>query len=162
MEEAQINRGWIHRNRKPIAVVILLILIPPITVYTINVMYNIYRDNNPELDPYYEISHSLTVWIAPGEEEFHLHLDFYGSEQDVYSEVNRYSGLSIRVQPLDDEENKIYLYTIPESLLSVWVKIYFDQDTEEPCIILRIDLGQKITTTLISREISILVERYQG
>ncbi len=162
MEEIPVNRGWLHRNRKPIAVVILLILIPPITVSTINVMYNIYLSNNPELDPCYEISHSLTVWIAPGEEEFHLYLDFYGSEQDVYSEDNRYSGLSIRVQPLDDEENNIYLYTIPESLLSVWVKIYFDQGTKEPCIILRIDLGQKITTTLIGREISILVEPYQG
>lgn len=161
MEEAPVNMGWFHRNRKPLAVVILLILIPPITVYTINAMYNIYLDNNPELDPTYEISHSLTVWIAPREEEFHLHLDFYGSEQDVYSEINRYSGLSIRVQPLDDEEKKIYLYTIPESLLSVWVKIYFDQSTKEPCIILRIDLGQKITTTLIGREISILVEPYQ-
>ena len=158
MEEAPAKRRWFHRNRRPIAVIILLILIPPTTVYAINLINQIILENNPELDPFYEPEYNLTVWIAAEETEFHLHLDFYGSEQDLYSEVNRFSGFSIRVEPYDNEENNLYLYTIPRNQLSIWVKIYFDEDTEEPNIIVEIEMGKKLTTQLLGREISILVE----
>lgn len=125
-------------------------------------MNTIYLDANPELDPYYEPEYSLTVWIAPEEEEFILYVDIYASEQDAYSMVNRYHGLGIRVEPLDDEQNNLRLYTVPEGRLNVWVKIYFDEDTQEPFIILRLDIEQQITTTLLNREISLLLEPLQG
>lgn len=158
MEEAPANRRWFHRNRRPIAVIILLILIPPTTVYAIDLINRIILENNPELDPSYEPEYSLTVWIASEETEFHLHLDLYGSEQDLYSEVHRFCGLSIRVEPYDNEKNYLYLYEIPRNQLSIWVKIYFDEDTEEPNIVVEIEMGKKLTTQLLGREISILVE----
>ncbi|MGY5881293.1 MAG: hypothetical protein RTV31_13655 [Candidatus Thorarchaeota archaeon] len=162
MEDSQGKRGWIARNRKPIAVIILLIIIPQFVVYSINLANRMYRDAHPELDPYYEPEYNLTVWIAPEDEEFTLHVDIYASEQDAYSRVNRYHGYGIRVEPLDDEKNDLHLYTVPEGLLNVWVKIYFNYDTQEPFIILRLDIEQKITTTLVGREISLLMEPLLG
>jgi hypothetical protein len=158
MEDSHDKRGWISRNRKTIAVIILLIMIPQFVIYTINLANQIYRDAHPELDPFYEFEYNLTVWIAPENEEFTLHVDIYASEQDAYSRVNRYHGYGIRVEPLDNEKNDLHLYTVPEGRLNVWVKVYFDYDTQEPFIILKLDMGQKITTTLLDREISILVE----
>ncbi len=158
MEDSQAKRGWISKNRKSIAAIILLIMIPQFVVYTINLANNIYRDAHPELDPYYEPEYNLTVWIAPEDEEFILHVDIYASEQDAYSRVNRYHGLEIRVEPFDNEKNDFHLYTVPEGLSNVWVKVYFDYDTQEPFIILRLDMGQQLTTTLLNREISLLLE----
>lgn len=158
MEEAPANRRWFHRNRRPIAVIILLILIPPITVYAINLIDRIILENNPELDPLYEPEYNLTVWIAPEETEFDLHLDLYGSEQDLYSEAHRFCGFSFRVEPYDNEEYNLYLYTVPRNQLSIWVKIYSDQDTKEPNTIVEIEMGKKLTTQLLGHEIGILVE----
>jgi hypothetical protein len=61
---------------------------------------------------------------------------------------------------MDNERNDCHLYGIPENLLSMWVKIYFDQDTEEPHLL--INIGNKITVTLEEREISILIEPWSG
>jgi len=156
MEDTSVTKGRLHRNRKPIAVVILLILIPTVTIVSINVMYDIIRSNEPE--PYSDISHSVTIWIAPEEEDFALHVEFYGSEQDAYSETNRYVGVHLTVETLDDDEFTFYLWQIPEDLSRVWVKIYFDLATEEPNIIGDIEIGKMTTAQLLNREISFLIE----
>ncbi len=158
VEEAPAGRGWLHKNRRLIAVIILLLLIPPVTVYAINLIDRIILENNPELDPTYDWEYSLTVWIAPEEEEFFLHVDFYDSEQDASSKVNRHEGIGIRVEPYENEENNLYLYAVPEDRLSLWVKIYFNEHTQEPNIIVRIDMGIKLTRHLLGREITILME----
>jgi hypothetical protein len=162
MEDSQSKSGWISRNRKPIAAIILLIIVPQIAISTINLAYWAYLDANPELDPTYEPEYTLTVWIAPEEEEFTLYVDIYASEQDAYSMVNRYEGHGIRVEQFDDEQNNLLFYAVPVGRLNVWVKIYFDEDTQDPFIILRLDIEQTITTTLLSREISLLLEPLQG
>lgn len=156
MEDTTVTKGRLRKNKKPIAVVILLILIPTGTIVSINVMYDIIRSNEPE--PYSDISHSVTIWIAPEEEEFRLHVDFYGSEQDAYSKTNRYISAHLTVEPLDDDEITIYLWQIPEDITRVWVKIYFDLATEEPNIIGDIEIGKMTTAQLLNREISFLME----
>lgn len=162
MEETPPKRDWFHRNRKLVAVAILLVLGPPIAIRMINDIsfYMI----NPNLDGYTEPKHTLTVWILPSNEEFHLHLDFYSSEQDAYisESENRIIGCALRVEPLDDEENNILLYRLPENSMSVWVKIYLDNETQDPNIILELELGRKVTTYLVGHEISLLLEIYQG
>jgi hypothetical protein len=65
------------------------------------------------------------------------------------------------VEPLDDEENWFHLYTPPENMVTFWVKIYFEQDPDAPFVVERVDLGMKMTTQLLNREISILIEPYQ-
>ena len=151
-------RSWLYRNRKIMAVIVLLIIVPQLIVYVLNVVNQMYREEHPELDPFYEPEYSLTVWIAPEEETFILHVDIYGSEQDVYAKANRYSGLQINVEPPDNEKNDLYLYNLPENTMSIWMKIYFDDATEEPNVILRIDMGVKAIAHLSNREISILIE----
>lgn len=158
MDEAPVNRGYLHEHRKTIAVVILLILIPGITVYTIGIML----DNNAEPEPYDEISHLLTVWIAPEDDEFELRLDFYGSEQDASSEANRYSYLIFSVVPASDEEHRFGLFKLPKTLPSVWVKMRFGSSTEEPSVTIRADMGTKTSTQLLGRGISIILEPWQG
>ena len=153
MEEVSVKKGRLYRNRKPIAIVILIILVPLVSIYAIN---TIILDNNPE--PYADISHSLTIWITPEEEEFTLYVDFYGSEQDAYSETNRYSGVQLSVNPVNDGEYQILLWTIPEDILKVWVKIYFDGAAEEPNIIGDIEMGKTTMFQLLGREISFLME----
>jgi hypothetical protein len=155
MEDSQESRGWIYRNRKLVAGLMVIFVLFQVTTVVINIVNP--RDTNDWIPDY-----SLTVWILPDLEEFHLHLDFYSSEQNAYQKIDRFFGRSIRVEPLDDEKNVGPVYFLPENLLSVWVKIYFDQDTEEPFIIMHLELQQKITTTLLGREISILWEPYHG
>ena len=118
---------------------------------------NLMNRQTPQSD--LEISHTLTVWITPGDEEFHLHLEFYGSEQDAHSETNRFVATAIGVQPLSAEEKQIALISIPEDLFIVWVKIYFNQETEEPNVILNLELGIKATTDLQGHEIGLLLEQ---
>jgi hypothetical protein len=158
MEEMPTKKGWLCRNRKLIAVIILLIIVPQLIVYAIDLANQIYRQEHPELDPFYEPEYSLTVWIAPEEETFTLHLDFYGSEQDAYAMTDWYSRDGIVVEPQDNEKNDLCLYTLPENTMSVWVKVYFDDATEEPNVILRVDMRAKAIVHLLGREISILIE----
>lgn len=160
MEEIQEQRHWLTNNKRPIVVVILLILIPIANFYFANWFYWYQWELNPELDPLYKPSHNMTVWIQPDDEEFHLHLDFYGSEDDLYAEVNRFSGYTIRVEPFDDEKNDCLLYTIPDDALYVWVRIYFTNEEGDPFLVQRLEMGRKITTELLSREISILLVPY--
>jgi hypothetical protein len=63
---------------------------------------------------------------------------------------------------MDNEQNDFYLRSVPANLLSIWVKIYFNQDTEEPNLLININIGNKITVTLEEREISILIEPWSG
>ena len=158
MEEEPIPRHWVYRNRKPIVAILLLIFIPPSLVFGIGLVNKMYQENHPELDPWYEPEYNLTVWIAPEQEEFHLHLDFYDSEQDAYSKTNPYHRIGIRVEPGDDERNDLNLFTVPVGKSYLWVKIYFDQYTEEPYIIVRIDVGLKFTGVLLDREVSIFIK----
>ncbi|MFW9842960.1 MAG: hypothetical protein ACFFEV_00090 [Candidatus Thorarchaeota archaeon] len=160
MEEQSRQRHWLVRKKKEIMVVALLVLIPVAVVRIANWYYWFQLELHPELDPTYEPSHNMTVWIQPDDEEFFLHLDFYGSEDDLYAKENRYCGYSIRVAPLDEERNDCHLYTIPENSLHVWVKIYFTDEIGDPFIVQRIEIGQRITTQLLGREISILIEPY--
>jgi hypothetical protein len=162
MEELPTKNSRLYRNRKLIAVAILLILGPPIALQVINAISS--YATNPNFDGYTEPRYSLTVWILPGDEEFHLHLDFYGSEQGAYisDESDRYVGLSIRVEPLDNEKNNVLLYRLPENTMSVWVKIYFNEYTEEPNLLININIGNKITLSLEEHEISILIEPWSG
>ncbi len=161
VEEAPKQSHWVDRNKRTIIVCTLLILIPMSTVSFANWFYWYQYQLNPELDPTYSPSHNLTVWIAPDDEEFHLHIDFYGSESNLYAGVNRFCGLGIRVEPFDDEVNHIHLYTLPEDIVHVWIKVYFEQDLDAPFVVERVDLGMKMTTQLLGREISILIEPYQ-
>ncbi|MGY5859611.1 MAG: hypothetical protein RTU63_09585 [Candidatus Thorarchaeota archaeon] len=158
MDESPSKKGFSDKHKKLIAIFTVLIIGPPLVVNVINNANRMYLENNPELDPFYEPEYSLTIWIAPETEEFYLHLDFYGSEQDAYSKANRFEGHGIPVRPLDDEENNSHLWAVPVDIVSLWVKIYFNQETEEPFVILRIDFHQMKTTTLQGREISILIE----
>ena len=152
MEESPDKRSY-----KELIACIVVVSIILVSFQVVNLL-----NNQTLLHANEEISHSLTVWIAPGEEEFHLHLDFYGSENDAYSKTNSFSRLSIRVEPLDAEENQVYLHTIPENLLFVWVKIYINQETEEPNVILNLELGVKANTDLQGHEIGVLLEPWIG
>ena len=161
VEETPKQSHWVDRNKRTIIVCTLLILIPMATISFAN-WFNFYQYQLwPELDPYYEPEYNVTVWIAPEEEEFFLHTDFYGSESDLYAGLNRLSGHGIRVAPYDDVDNWFHLYTAPENMNHFWVKIYFEQDPDAPFIVERVDLGMKMTTQLLGREISILIEPYQ-
>ncbi len=51
-----------------------------------------------------------------------------------------------------------FLSTISEDSLNLWMKIYFDELTEEPNIIVRMEIGETTIIHLLNREISILVE----
>ena len=158
MEDSSKKSEWVYRHRRKIAVIVSLYIAFNLVVILPRLIMQLY----PEHEPYSEPSHSFTVWILPEDVEFHLHLDVYLSEQDAAERVNRLVGKTIRVQPLDDEQNDGFLDTLSQDVLSVWVKIYFNQDTEEPFIIHRVDLGQRTTTSLQGREISILMEIWQG
>lgn len=162
MEDIAEHRHWIDRNKRPIIVFMLLILIPIATVRISNWFYWYQLEQHPELDPTYEPSHNITVWILPDDEEFHLHLDFYGSEDDLYGEENRYIGTAIRVEPFDAEKHDSILYAIPDATLYVWVRIYFTDDEGDPFIVERVEIGRKLTTQFLNHEISILLVPYQG
>ncbi|MCK5266276.1 MAG: hypothetical protein KAR03_11775 [Candidatus Thorarchaeota archaeon] len=54
--------------------------------------------------------------------------------------------------------NYLFLFTISEDWLNLWMKIYFDELTEEPNIIVRMEIGETTIIHLLNREISILVE----
>ena len=54
--------------------------------------------------------------------------------------------------------NYLFLYTISEDRLNLWMKIYFDELTEEPNIVVRMEIGETTIIHLLNREISILVE----
>ena len=155
MEESQESRGWFYNNRKVVAGLIIIIISFQVTTIFLQI-------TNPPLPDNGVPNYSLTVWILPEEEEFYLHLDFYISEHYAADGIDRLSGYTIRVSPGDNEQNDAVLYGVPEGLSRVWVKIYFDEETQEPFIIHRLDLGQKITTTLLGRDISILWEPWFG
>lgn len=154
MEASPDKKGLIYRHRKQIAIIVIMFIVVPLAI---SFPY-LFDDSDFE----YDISHSLTVWILPREEEFRLHLSFYISEQNAEEQVNSLIGTSIEIQPLDDEEHTIYLINLPDHLLRVWVRICFDKHDDEPYIVLSIDIGQKKTSALLNRGISILVEPYLG
>lgn len=54
--------------------------------------------------------------------------------------------------------NYLFLYTISEDWLNLWMKIYFDELTEEPNIVVRMEIGETTIIHLLNRENSILVE----
>ena len=54
--------------------------------------------------------------------------------------------------------NYLFLFTISEDWLNLWMKLYFDELTEEPNIIVRMEIGETTIIHLLNREISILVE----
>ncbi|MGY5871978.1 MAG: hypothetical protein RTV72_07040 [Candidatus Thorarchaeota archaeon] len=54
--------------------------------------------------------------------------------------------------------NYLFLYTISEDRLNLWMKIYFDELTEEPNIVVRMEIGETTIIHLLNRENSILVE----
>ncbi|MHA1614134.1 MAG: hypothetical protein ACTSYJ_04770 [Candidatus Thorarchaeota archaeon] len=154
MEESLDKRELIYRHRKQIALIVIMFIVVPLAI---SFPY-LFDDGDSE----YDISYTLIVWILPLEEEFNLHLSFYISEQNAEEQVNSLIGTSIEIQPLDDEEHTIYLINLPDHLLSVWVRICFGTHDDEPYIVLSTDIGQKKTSTLLNREISILVEPYLG
>ncbi|MFW9807527.1 MAG: hypothetical protein ACFFFK_12430 [Candidatus Thorarchaeota archaeon] len=152
MEEPPAKGDWLHRNRRPVTVIIIISFVFPAVI----VVHNF--SNNPNTE--YELSHSLTVWIAPLEEEFSMYLEFYTSQQDAEEEVDKLQGIVFEVQPSDDEEHNFYLINLSENLLGFWVRICFDSHDNEPFTILYVDLGQKTTTSLLGREISILIQPF--
>ena len=154
MEDSLDKRGLIYRHRKQIALIVIMFIFVPLAI---SIPYQ-----NDARDFEYDISYSLTVWILPLEEEFDLHLSFYISEQNAEEQVNSLVGILMGVQPLDDEEHTIYLINLPDHLLRVWVRICFDKHDDAPYIVLSTDIGQKKTSTLLNREISILMQPYLG
>ncbi len=156
MEDATSNRGFADRHKKLVALS-FIVLVGFGLIYLVLprvVSFLPLPAENP--------SYSFTVWIAPEEEEFWLHLDIYGSEYDAENMINRYSGHGIRVEPMDNERNDGFLYNVPENLLSVWVKIYFDEDTQEPNLIINIGIANRVTVVLEERQISMLIEPWSG
>lgn len=156
MEDVSSNRGFADRHKK-LTGLIIVVLVGFGLVYLVL----------PRVIPILPLSsdnptYSLTVWIAPEDAEFILHLDFYDSEQGAENMINRYSGYGIRVAPMDNERNDGVLHSIPENLLNVWVKIYFNDETQEPHLIINISIGHRITVMLDEREISILIEPWSG
>ena len=150
MEEASAKRGWFHTNRKSIAVIVIIFIVVPSVI----IIPNLINDNESE----YELSYSLTVWILSLEEEFDLHLDFYSSQQDAEDRVNRLHGIIFEIQPLAPEEHSFPLINLPEGLLGMWVRICFDSYDGAPYVVFSSYIGQKTTTSLLGREISILIE----
>ena len=154
MEDSQIKRELFYRDRKRITCIVIMIIVFQLVI----IIPNFSIDSNSED----EIIYSLTVWILPLEEEFALHLNFYDSQQDATEGVSNWAGATMKVQPGADEEHTIYLSNFPEDLLSVWMRIFFNTHDGAPYIALEIDLGQKKNTTLLDREISILMQPYLG
>ena len=117
---------------------------------------------HPEQDPTYEPSHNMTVWIKSESEEFTLHLDFYGSEDDSYSEVNRYIGSGITVKPGDAERHDGLLYAIPDDTLYIWVRMYYTDEEGDSFVVHRLEMGHTLSTEFLGREFSILLIPYNG
>ncbi len=154
MEELPDKKGLVYKHRKPIAIIVFMVFVVPLAI----IIPNLINDNRSDL----ELSHSLTVWILPEEEEFQLNFGFYVSEQYAEEQVNSLLETSFGIQPLDDEEHFLYLINIPDNLESVWVRLCFHKYEDAPYTVLRIDMGQTKTSTLSGREISILVQPYLG
>ncbi|MFW9811201.1 MAG: hypothetical protein ACFFF9_02000 [Candidatus Thorarchaeota archaeon] len=152
MEEPPVKGDWLHQNRRPVALIIIIFVVLPAVI----IVHNFSNNTDTE----YELSHSLTVWISPLEEEFSMYLDFYRSQQNAEEQVDKLLGIVLKVQPSDDEEHHLYLINIQEDLLSFWVRICFDSHDSEPFTILNALIGQNATTSLLGREFSILVQRY--
>lgn len=150
MEETSAKRGWFHTNRKSIAVIVIIFIV----VSSVIIIPNLIDDNESE----YELSYSLTVWILSLEEEFDLHLDFYSSQQEAEDRVNRLIGIIFGIQPLAPEEHSFPLINLPEGLLGMWVRICLDSYDGAPYVVFSSNIGQKTTTSLLGREISILIE----
>ena len=162
MEDISEQPNWAVRNKRPIIVIVLLILIPIATTRISNWYYWYQKDLHPEWDPTYEPSHNMTVWITPESEEFTLHLDFYGSEDDSYSEENRYIGSGITVRPGDAERHDRVLYAIPDDILYVWVRMYYTEEEGDSFVVHRLEMGHTLSTQFLSREFSILLVPYHG
>jgi hypothetical protein len=152
MEEPPAKGDWLHRNRRPVAVIVIIFVVFPAVI----VVHNFSNNTDTE----YELSHSLTVWIAPLDEEFSMYLDFYRSQQNAEEQVDSLLGTKIEVQPSDDEEHNLFLINLSEELLGFWIRICFDSHDSEPFTILNALIGQKTTTSLLGREFSILIQRY--
>ncbi|MGY5873467.1 MAG: hypothetical protein RTV72_14560 [Candidatus Thorarchaeota archaeon] len=155
MYELQENRGRLYRHRKTIAgilIVFILLQTPRLVGF--------FFPSPPSQDP--EITHTLTVWIPPDDEAFDLCIDFHISEQDAVEGINRERGISIVVEPSDDEETQMHLYDIQKEQTSFWLRIYFSDYSEDVFVILEIKLAQTKTTTLVGREMSILWELWHG
>ncbi len=154
MKETSAKRGWLHRNRKSIAVIVIMFIVVPSVI----IIPNLINDNESE----YELSYSLTVWILSLEEEYDLHLDFYRSQQDAENRVNRLQGIIFEIQPLAAEEHSLFLINLPEDLQGMWVRICLDSYDGAPYVVFSSNIGQKTTTSLLGREISILIEPWLG
>ena len=150
MEETSDKRGWFHTNRKSIAVIVIIFFVVPSVI----IIPDLINDNESE----YELSYSLTVWILPLEEEFDLHLDFYSLHQDAEDRVNRLHGIIFEIQPLAPEEHSFPLINLPEGILGMWVRICLDSYDGAPYVVFNSNIEQKTTTSLLGREISILIE----
>jgi hypothetical protein len=152
MEEPPAKGDWLHQNRRPVAVIISIFVVFSAVI----VVHNFSNNTDTE----YELSYSLTVWIAPLEEEFSMYLDFYISQQNAEEEVDNLQGIGFEVQPSDNEEHNFFLANLPENLLGFWVRICFDSHDNDLFVIFYVDTGQKTTTTLLGREISILIQPF--
>jgi hypothetical protein len=154
MEEIPAKGGWLYRNRKPMAVIIIMAIVFPFAIVISNLSY--------DSDTEYELSYSLTVWILPLEEEFAVHLDIYSSQLNAVEQVNKFQGIQFEVQPSDEEEHNFFLVNLPDDLLGFSVRISFDSQDDKPFTILKVDIGQKATTSLLGREISMRIQPYLG
>ena len=151
------NRGeWLRKNRRPLAVIVIMFILLPSAI----ILYNSNSDDNTGNDDSteYEIYYSITIWISPLDEEFTLNLDLYGTQQNAEEQVNRIQGLGVSIRPLSDEERTLYLSTIPKGFSGFWIRICFDSHDGEPFTVLNTSIGNKATTTLLGREISVLIE----
>jgi len=152
MEELPTRGEWLRKNRRPLAVIVIMFILFPTAI----VLYNSSSDGNTE----YEISYSVTVWILPLEEEFSVHLGFYGTQQNAEEQVNRLHGFIFAVQPTSNEEHIFYLTNLPEGFSGFWVRMYLSDDSDSFTII-NADIGYNTTTSVLGREISILIEPFQ-
>jgi len=151
-EEISTRGEWLRKNRRPLAILVLLFVLFSISIG----LYNYNNDGNAE----YEISYSVTVWVLPLEEEFAIHLEFYGTQQNAEEQVNRLHGFIFAVQPTSNEEHTFYLTNLPEGFSGFWVRMYLSDDSDSFTII-NADIGYNTTTSVLGREISILIEPFQ-
>ncbi|MCK5238495.1 MAG: hypothetical protein KAR33_03035 [Candidatus Thorarchaeota archaeon] len=135
------------------------VLLTVLLLLTLTQLPSIMIALNPELDPTYEPSHTITVWIEPKNYTFHLHMNFYLAENEVGDRESRQMGKTIRVDSFDDPENVGVLYAIQEGTSVLWIEFYVDEDVRVTADVM---IGIQKSINLLGFPIEILIVPWHG
>jgi len=150
MEEIEERKGRISRNRRPIAVCLILfvIFIIPMTPLLLIIQQSFY------------VSRFVSISIGPFDEEMSINLDFYNSNADIETGEDSIAGYGRRLDPSDSIQTFGFSISLLWNADSVWVSVYFDQPSGTPPSVIRsIDIGGSATFTLRNIEISLTLQR---